>query len=164
MRRLILLFALFLVGISYASDKTSPKSREVAKPASFIGLDIASIDFFDAKELTTSSTYNLNAYFTNYELNKMFNDFVRKYDIKQANYSVTRIETIKGKPYLRSYSADGFVATTGLDIVHSVEKNAFVLRTEGITCRSQRGCLPNGTYCIKDGLSEDDCTKTVTSE
>lgn len=163
MKRLILFIALFLVGVCYASDKTS-KSREVAKPISFIGLNIATIDFLDAKELTAGSTYNLNVYYTNYELNKMFNDFVRKYNVEEATYAVTRIETIHGKPYLRSYTNDGYVATTGLDIVHSVEKNAFVLRTEGVTCRSQGGCLPNGIYCEKEGMSENDCVRTVTSE
>lgn len=168
MRKFIFLFALFS---SFVFANNPNESNLSLANVSFVNLEIAFIDFRESTDLSTEESIgSLEMLYSNEELNVIFNSYVKKYNINDSNYVDTKIISINGLPYLRSYSDDGYVSTTGLETVYSKERGGITLKTRGITCTTQscsnnQGCVPhsNGIECTRCGISSD-CTKSVTAE
>lgn len=153
---------------SYATLKDATKEKDLLPNHSFVGLEIAHLVFQDTEDFGKNDGVSVELLFTPKELNSMFNAFAKKYNLEHSNYTQTKIVIIDGIPYLRSYSSDGYVTTTGLEPKYSQDNKNIVLIVQGINCTSildaqNYGCLPEGTNKCTP-CPNADCTKTVTME
>ena len=163
MKKILLLLLLFS-SIIYAGEK------ELTKAAlNYVNLEVAFIDFRESKDLLSEeSVVSLEMLYTSEELSDIFNNYLKTYNISESEYQSSKIISVNGLPYLRSYSEDGYVSTTALEPVYSKERGGIALKTRGVTCTTKAcatddGCIPAGdgkscTSCLWD------CTKSVTEE
>lgn len=168
MRKAITFIMFLSICLSFGAIKDNVKSKEVILSKKFIGVEIASFYFKDTNDLNKESSLYFDMLLSYEELNKMVNEYSKKYKIIDKNYIETKIESINGVAYLRSYTDDGYVTTTALKPSYSSSRNKMVLMMEGVSCTSSdrssnKGCIPDsgGTSCTS---SLGDCSKTVTKE
>lgn len=168
MIKVLILLMLLSFCFSYAFVQDTAVKKDLPISNSFVGLEIAYLGFNDTQDLSKDFSLNVKLLFTPKQLNTMFNEHARKYNLELKNYIETKIVTIGGIPYLRSYTSDGYVTTTGLQTKYAPDTQNIILITQGISCTSQQntqnnGCLPEGedhcTPCI-----QGDCTKIVTQK
>ncbi|MHC5354004.1 hypothetical protein ACYSNX_07455 [Myroides sp. LJL115] len=58
----------------------------------------------------------------------MFVEHTRKYNLEDKNYIETKIVTIGGILYLRSYASDGYITTTGLQTKYAQDTQNIILK------------------------------------
>lgn len=163
--RKIFLFLLLFSSIIYAGEKEVPKSANI----SYVNLEVAFLDFRESKDLLSEdSIISLEMLYTSEEISEIFNNYLKTYNISDSKYQTSKVISVNGLPYLRSYSEDGYVSTTALEPVYSTQRGGISLRTKGVTCTTKAcatndGCVPAGdgkscTSCLWD------CSKSVTEE